>query len=263
MTPQLELTFLGTGTSHGIPMIACDCPVCRSDDPRDKRLRSSAAVRLPARDGLGERVILIDVSPEFRLAAVAHRLDRVDAIVLTHAHADHIMGLDDIRRYNDRQRGAIPCLALQDALDKARRCFAHADRPYQGDGWPSLDFRTIDRPFDLCGVTVTPIPLLHGSEAVLGYRIGKLAYCTDCSEIPPQSLELLRDLDVLVLDGLRYTPHPTHFNIAQALETIARLAPRRAYLTHMAHEILHARTSAELPEGVALAFDGLRVQASL
>lgn len=254
MSGSMEVLFLGTGTSHGVPMIACRCPVCTSDDPRDRRFRSSVAVRLA-----NGRVILIDAAPEFRLAAVAGGLDRVDAVLLTHAHADHLMGLDDLRRFNDVARAAIPCLGLPEDITIARRCFAHADRPYRGDGWPALEFGAIDGPRAMCGTTVTPVPLLHGRQKVLGFRIGDFAYCTDCSEIPPEGMAMLGGLDLLVLDGLRHTPHPTHFNIAGALAVIDALRPRRALLTHIAHEISHAKTSAELPPGVQLAWDGLRV----
>ena len=260
---RVELVFLGTGTSHGVPMIACDCPVCRSSDPRDKRFRTTAAVLLPDEPPTSGRVILIDASPELRLAAIANDIRRVDAILLTHSHADHIMGLDDIRRFNDIARASIDCFAQESALTVVRRCFAHADRPFLRDGWPSLNFQTIDSPREICGVTVTPVPLLHGRENILGFRIGKLAYCTDCNAIPPQSRPLLTGLDVLVLDGLRYTPHPTHFNLEAALRVVADLRPRRTLLTHVAHEILHAKTAAELPEGVELAYDGLRVTAEM
>ncbi len=259
----MEILFLGSGTSHGVPMIACDCAVCTSDDPRDKRFRSSIAVLLPPSEPTSGRAIVIDVAPEFRLPATAHNLPRVDAVLLTHSHADHIMGIDDLRRYNDIAKKSIDCLGDAENITIARRCFAHADRPFLNDGWPSMAFQVIERPTEICGVTVTPIPLLHGRQKVLGYRIGDLAYCTDCSEIPPQSLPLLADLDLLVLDGLRYTPHPTHFNIEQALAAVAKIRPRRALLTHIAHQIGHARTSAELPANVQLAYDELRVRVEL
>lgn len=263
MCESIELTFLGSGTSQGIPMIACRCGVCKSTDPRDRRNRSSVAIRLPARPGEASKVILIDVTPEFRLSCIREGLDRVDAVLLTHAHADHIMGMDDLRRFNDLLKRQIPCYASEPWLTLARRCFSYADHEYRQDGWPAIGFGVIDRPREVCGVTVVPVPLEHGSHMVLGYRIGKLAYCTDCSGIPDSSLALLADLDVLVLDGLRYSPHFAHFNIPQALETIGRLKPRRALLTHIAHEVLHAQASARLPAGVELAYDGLRVRATL
>lgn len=260
---SLELIFLGSGTSQGIPMIACRCPACRSADPRDHRNRASVAIRLPDRGLDGGKIILIDVAPEFRLSCIREDITRVDAILLTHAHADHIMGMDDIRRFNDMFKRQIPCFASENWLRLARQCFSYADHDYRSDGWPALGFQVIDKPREVCGLTVTPVPLDHGGELTLGYRIGNLAYCTDCSSIPASSLPLLAGLDVLVLDGLRYTPHPSHFNIPQALEVFARLKPRRAILTHIAHEVVHAPASALLPPGVEFAYDGLRVQATL
>lgn len=258
---NLEIIVLGSGTSPGVPMIGCDCSVCRSDDPRDKRCRASVAVRLPSGEPTRGRVILIDVSPEFRLAAVANRLERVDALLLTHAHADHIMGLDDLRRYNDMGRMTIPCYGNAETVDRTRDCFSYAEREFRHDGWPCVRFEVMDAPTDVCGARVTPVPLLHGRQEILGFRIGDFAYCTDCSGIPAPSRELLADLDVLIIDGLRYTPHPTHFNIAGALDAIADLRPRHAVLTHIAHEVSHAATSAELPDGVELAWDTMRLEA--
>jgi phosphoribosyl 1,2-cyclic phosphate phosphodiesterase len=260
MRDFLELTILGSGTSQGIPMIGCRCPVCRSDDPRDRRNRTCAALRLPSAERAAGRVILIDVPPEFRLSAIRDELDRVDAVLLTHAHADHLMGMDDLRRYNDMQQAQIPCYTSPRWLEVARNCFRYADHPFRRDGWPSLGFAAIEGPTEICGVTVTPLPLEHGQETVLGYRIGRLAYCTDCSAIPDSSLALLEGLDVLVLDALRYSPHFAHFNLAQAIEVIRRLKPQKAYLTHIAHEVLHAKASRQLPPGVELAYDGLRVR---
>jgi phosphoribosyl 1,2-cyclic phosphate phosphodiesterase len=267
VSESLEVIFLGTGTSHGIPMIGCDCPVCRSPDPRDRRYRTSVALRVPWPRGVrprvaptSERVILIDTPPEFRLAVIAARLPRVDAVLFTHAHADHILGLDDIRRYNNILGGTIPCYGNAPSLDKIRQCFGYAAQPYDSPDRPSVTLEAIAGPQEICGVTVRPVPLVHGRVAALGYRIGDFAYCTDCSEIPPESLRLLEGLDLLVLDALRYTPHPAHFNFQQALETVRLLRPRRALLTHIAHEVGHAAASAKLPEGVELAHDGLRVQ---
>ena len=244
-------------------MIGCDCPVCRSDDPRDRRFRASVAVSLPQGGPTGGRAILIDAAPELRLAAVACGLQRVDAVLLTHSHADHIIGLDDLRRYNNISGQTIPCYADAATLDVVRRCFGYALGPYEHPDRPSLSLETLDGPREICGATVIPVPLIHGRPRILGFRIGGLAYCTDCSAIPSESLPLLEDLDVLVLDALRYTPHPTHFNLAQALEAAGTLRARRTLLTHIAHEILHAKTSAELPPGVELAYDGLRATASM
>ena len=256
MSASLEVIVLGSGTSHGIPMIACDCAVCNSTDPRDRRCRASVAVRLS-----GGEVLLIDVSPEFRLAAVACGLDRLDAIALTHAHADHIMGLDDIRRFNTRQQASIPCYGNAQTLEIVERCFGYAVGPYRRAERPSVELIDAAEPFAVGDVKVTPIPLKHGRLDILGFRIGNFAYCTDCSEIPPASWPLLADLDVLMLDALRYTPHPTHLNLPAAVEVAGRLRPRRTVFTHLTHEISHAATSAELPAGMELAYDGMRFSA--
>lgn len=256
---MLELTFLGTGTSHGVPMIGCDCPVCRSDDPRDRRHRASVAVR--ARDGA---VILIDAAPELRLAAVACGLNRVDAICFTHAHADHIMGLDDIRRFNDLSGATIPCYSDAATRRRLREVFGYAEVSYEAAPTyrPSLRFEVIDSPTSIAGLEVVPVPLMHGNEPVLGFRIAAMAYCTDCSAIPPGAWELLEGLELLVLDALRHTPHPAHFNLTEALAVVARLRPQRTLLTHVTHELAHEATGRLLGENVALAYDGLRVAVS-
>ncbi len=256
---RIEITFLGTGTSHGVPMIGCDCEVCRSDDPRDKRNRTSVAVRTP--DG---RVILIDAAPELRLAAVACGLERVDAILFTHAHADHILGLDDVRRFNDLAGATIPCYGSAETIESIRRVFSYAEVEYDQAQThrPSLRFQPLaPGPREICGLEVTPVPLLHGREPILGFRIGRFAYCTDCSEIPPDSWGMLEGLDLLVLGALRPWPHPTHFSLSEALGTVYRLSPRRALLTHITHHLAHAKVSESLPGGVQLAFDGQSVLA--
>jgi len=257
---EIELTFLGTGTSHGVPMIACDCAVCRSDDPRDRRNRASVAIRTPDR-----RVILIDTAPELRLSAVARGIERADAILFTHAHADHIMGLDDVRRFNDVLGGALTCYGTPETLRRLRDVFDYAMKPFPAAGAdrPSLVLEPIDAASEICGVRVIPVPLRHGNAEILGFRIGQLAYCTDCSAIPAGSWDLLAGLDLLVLGALRHRPHPAHFNLAEALDVIRRLRPRRALLTHVTHELPHAATNAGLPTGVNLAYDGLAVRAPL
>lgn len=259
----MEMLFLGSGTSHGIPMIGCGCRVCRSADTRDRRLRASAAVFLPPQEPTRGRVLVIDVAPEFRLVAIANDLRRVDAVLFTHGHADHIMGLDDIRRYNNIMDCTIPGYADAVTVEVIKRCFGYALGPYNHPDRPSMSLEEIAAPREICGVTVTPVPLVHGRLPILGYRIGGLAYCTDCSHIPETSLAMLSGLDLLVLDALRHTPHPTHFNLQQALEIIGRIRPGRTLLTHIAHEIGHAECSARLPTGVEIAYDGLRVRVAM
>lgn len=252
---SLELVILGSGTSHGIPMIGCHCPVCTSDDPRDKRTRCSAVFRF---DG---RTILIDTSPELRLQCIANAVETVDAILFTHAHADHIVGLDDVRRFNWINRAPMTLYGSGETLAYLQRMFAYAFEhdPAYPSAKPDLRTETVRGPFELFGRTITPIPYQHGPTNVLGYRIGDLAYCPDCNFIAPDSQRLLRGLDALVLDALRRTPHPTHFNLEQAVDEARRIGAGRTFFTHIAHELKHAETNAELPTGMQLAHDGLRI----
>jgi phosphoribosyl 1,2-cyclic phosphate phosphodiesterase len=249
-----RITFLGTGTSTGIPMIGCGCAVCRSTDPRDKRLRPSIYVDVP-----GFARILVDTSTDLRLQALTHDITRVDAVLITHTHADHMMGLDDIRRFNHVQGGSIPFFATAESWETLRKTFFYVfdGMPRLGGGIPKIEARVIDGPFVVHGVEVVPVPLWHGRMPVLGFRFGTFAYLTDCNAIPDESWPLLRNLDTLVLDALRDKPHSTHFTIAEALEVVSRLVPKRAYFTHMTHDLGHAPTSARLPAGVELAYDGL------
>ena len=256
---MIRLTFLGTGTSHGVPMIACDCRVCTSPDPRNHRTRTSALVQY------NDRNVLIDTSQELRIQAIRNRISRVDALLFTHTHADHIHGIDDMRRYSQISKRPVPCYGTQQTLDTIRRVFDYAfiDTPV-GGGKPQFDLRVIDegRPFPLFGVDVRPVPVLHGETPVLGYRFNGLAYVTDTNRIPPASFELLKGLDVLVLDALRPAPHVTHFSIYQAIDVVDRLDPGRAYFVHMTHNVEHEQTSAYLRTvraNVSLAYDGLTI----
>jgi len=248
----MRVILLGTGTSHGVPMIACDCPVCTSADPCDRRTRTSALVETAG------RCLLIDTPPELRVQCLACGVRRVDAVLYTHGHTDHVAGLDDLRRFNALQRSRIDCYGDRATLEVLRQMFPYAfvDLPDYPSAKPDLRAVEVRGPFQACGVPVVPIPLMHGPMPVLGYRIGDFAYCTDCSAVPEASFELLGGLELLVLDGLRHRPHPTHFNLSQAVEVARRIGARRTRFTHIAHELPHAATNATLPAGMALAFDG-------
>jgi len=249
---RMRVIMLGTGTSHGIPMIGCDCPVCTSEDPHDRRTRSSIAVETAG------RCFLIDTAPELRVQCIANGIHRVDAVLFTHHHADHVVGLDDLRRFNELQQEPVPCYANERTAEALKRMFAYAfeDRPGYPSAKPRLQLELIRGPFEACGVPIVPIRLLHGTLPVLGFRFGRFAYCTDVSAIPPDSRALLEDLDVLVLDALRRRPHPTHFNLDQAVEAARAIGARQTFFTHIAHELPHASTNADLPDGMALGYDG-------
>jgi phosphoribosyl 1,2-cyclic phosphate phosphodiesterase len=253
----LQITFLGTGTSHGVPMIGCQCATCRSQDPRDHRTRPSVFIQTD--DG---GAILIDAGPDLRAQALVHDITRVDAIVFTHGHADHILGLDDVRRYNHIMKRPMACFADAQTVDDIRRMFGYVfdpDAP-KGGGLPQLELFRVDGPFCVGRQEVVPVPVLHGHRPIFGLRFGRFAYLTDCSGIPETSWSLLEDLDVVVLDALRERSHPTHFSIAEAIEAGRRIGATRTYFTHMCHDLPHAATCAKLPPGFELAYDGLQLR---
>ena len=246
--------MLGTGTSVGVPRIACDCAVCSSDDPRNHRLRCSLLI-----EDAGA-AILVDTPPDLRTQVLRHGLRQLDAVLFTHAHADHLHGLDDVRCFSISRGAPLPCYADQSTIERIRHVFDYAFHTHHASSVPQLELHTIDGPFSLLGLAVEPVPVLHGRLPVLAFRVGGFAYVTDCSSSPPASMRALRGLDVLVLDALRHREHPTHFNVTQALEVAAELTPGRTYLTHIAHDLDHATTNAALPDRVELAYDGLGLE---
>ena len=253
----MRVVFLGTGTSHGVPMIGCECAVCLSSDPRDSRTRTSVVVET----ALGA-TILVDTSPDLRTQALTRGVRRLDAILYTHAHADHVAGLDDVRRFNVTSGHPIPVYADASTLDEIRLRFGYAfdPRTAQGGGIPDLRLWTIAGAFGIGGQHIEPIPILHGQRPILGFRFGAFAYLTDCSGVPPSSIALLRGLDVLVLDALRRRPHPTHFSVDQAVEMAQAIGAGRTYFTHIAHDLGHLETCARLPPTMSLAYDGLELE---
>ena len=253
-----QLVLLGTGTSHGVPLIGCACATCRSADPRNQRTRCAVAVGLPKGN------LLIDTPPELRIQLVRERLGLVHAVVYTHAHADHLFGLDDLRIFPRYLGHELPICCEGEVEAAIRRSFAYAFDPavqeYPAGGIPKLSFQRIGpTPFEILGARVAPIRLLHGRMPILGFRFGNVAYCTDTNQIPPESMALLEGLDVLILDALRHEPHVTHYSLEEAVEIARRLAPRRTLFTHICHRLEHEATNRSLPPGMELAYDGLRI----
>ena len=252
------MILLGTGTSVGVPSIGCGCAVCRSDDPKNKRTRCSVIVGLP------EGNLLIDTSPDMRTQLLREQIGLVHAVAYTHEHADHLFGLDDLRLMQFYLGTAVPLYCEAHVEARIRQTFDYAfhDQAATHEGaTPKLRFQTIDtEPFSVLGASVTPIRLHHGPRFnVLGFRVAGVAYCTDTSEIPQESWAKLQGLEVLILDALRHRPHVTHFSLSQAIEVARRVGAKRTYFTHVSHDLDHAKTNAELPAGMELAYDGLRI----
>ena len=268
MDGGITVTVLGSGTSAGVPMIGCHCAVCTSSDPKDQRTRPSIVVSYDGHN------ILVDTTPELRLQAVREGLDRISAVVYTHAHADHIFGLDDVRRYNTLIKAPLPLYATAETMKILRHAFAYAfapppppppvldpNHPHKDAMYrPELAPMVIEGPFNLFGRTWIPVDMIHGRFHVLGFRIGNFAYCTDCNEIPPASRALLKDLDVLIIDALRPRPHPTHLSFEQAVAMVADLRPKRAYFTHLSHDMKHVDIESTLPPHVRVSYDGMKIE---
>jgi phosphoribosyl 1,2-cyclic phosphate phosphodiesterase len=266
MSDVVQLLVLGSGTSAGVPMIGCHCPVCTSPDPHDKRTRASVVISYGGPAGAKQTRVLVDTTPELRLQCITNDVHRIDAVVYTHAHADHVMGLDDCRRFNAVSGGPLDVWADDLTHETLQRCFGYAFTEPGADlkvFRPHLIPRTINGPFDIGGATWTPIPLMHGDLPVLGFRVGRAAYCTDVSFIPSSSYPLLEGLDVLVLDALQRKRHITHFSLEQAVVEAKKIGAKQTLFTHIAHGLAHAETNAELPDNIRLAYDGQRVTGRL
>ncbi|NND71136.1 MAG: MBL fold metallo-hydrolase [Rhodothermales bacterium] len=257
----MRVTLLGTGTSTGVPVIGCDCDVCTSEDPRDTRMRCSCLIEV---NGMS---LLIDSGPDFRQQALSYGIKRVDAVLYTHHHFDHVAGMDDLRPFLFGNRLPIPCYARPNTSSVLRKMYNYIFSDGSYPGVPRLELKDLCGPFSMTGryepkssITVTPIEVIHGELELYGYRIGDFAYVTDTNNIPDSSIEQLRNLDVLVLDALRDQPHPMHFTIDEAVQTATRIGAKKTYFIHMTHTVSHAATEKRLPENIHLAYDGLVVE---
>ena len=250
----MKITILGSGTSTGVPMVGCSCPVCSSDDPRDKRTRASIIVEAI------DKYILVDTSTDLRKQVIREKIPRIDAVLFTHPHADHIHGIDDLRGFHFIHKRVIPCFGRRETIDTLAGNFPYIFTGLTAAGYaPLLEAHIVSGPFALFGLTITPIPLVHGTMMSTGYRFGNFAYLTDLSLIPKPSMELLQGLDILLIDALRYTSHSNHLNIAGALSIVEQLKPGRTLFTHLTHEVFHA-DGKNLPPGVEFAYDGLKLE---
>lgn len=253
----MKITVLGSGTSQGVPIIGCKCPTCISSNPNDKRLRVSVFLEV------GGLKLLIDTSPDFRQQMLTNNITDVDAILYTHHHIDHIMGLDDIRQINQLHKKSVDIYGNETTIGHIKKTFSYVfdTDTFQGGGIPNIQTHILKyEPFEISGVAIIPIEYDHGPSKVWGYRINDFAYMTDCSNIPENEFEKLAGLKVLILDGLRYRPHPTHFSFAQAIEAAQKINAEKTYFTHITHDILHDEDNAKLPEGIELGYDGLVIE---
>jgi len=253
---KATLTVLGSGTSMGVPTLGCDCAVCRSKDPHDRRTRPSIMLEY------GNRIVLIDTTPDFYMQAVRENINHIDAVLYTHTHADHILGIDDLRPLSYHHKPEkLPLYARPDAAAFLRRMFSYIfDADYKFGGLAQLELHPIDGPVDVFGVRFEPVILIHGETQIYGYRFGSSAYLTDHSEIPESSMDQLQGLDILFLDALRHKPHPTHSTVKNSLAIVDRLKPKRAFFTHICHDLGHEATNANLPKHVRLAYDGMKLE---
>ncbi len=252
----MKIIILGSGTSQGVPVIGCGCEVCRSDDPRNKRTRASICVQTAS----GKNV-LVDTATELRLQAVRSDVSTVEMILYTHYHADHIHGLDDVRKFNQSAQGSIVCYADGPTAERLRRVFFYAfENDYSWGAIPHITLKPMPDELRLEEVRITPISLRHGTANILGFRFNDAAYLTDCNAVPPESIERLKGLKLLIIDALRHDWHPTHFSLGEALEAIERIGPERALLTHLSHDFDHEKVDSSLPPQVGLSYDGQVVE---
>jgi phosphoribosyl 1,2-cyclic phosphate phosphodiesterase len=266
---KATLTVLGSGTSMGVPTIGCDCAVCTSVDPHDRRTRPSIMVQWddPTAAGSVKRTALIDTTPDFREQVIREHVRKIDAIIYTHGHADHILGLDDVRPLSfPRVTGGtkIPLYASDNTARVLRSVFRYIfEADYKYGGLAQVELHPVNGPIDIFGATFTPMPVLHGDVPIEAFRFGSAAYLTDFSSIPEESMALLEGLDILFLDALRHHPHPTHSTVENSLKIVERLKPRRTFFTHISHDLPHEATNAALPDNVRLAHDGLKLEFEL
>lgn len=253
---KATLTVLGSGTSMGVPTIGCDCAVCHSSDPHDRRTRPSVLIEY------GGKYVMIDSTPDFREQAIREGIRRLDAVLYTHTHADHILGIDDLRPLSfEHKPNKLPLYARPEAVEVLRNMFRYIfDANYKFGGLPQVELRPISGPVELFGTCFEPVPVIHGDAEIYGFRFGTAAYLTDHSEVPESSLARLQDLDILFLDALRYTPHPTHSTVERSLRIVDRVKPKRAFFTHICHDLPHETTNGKLPPNVRLAYDGMKLE---
>jgi len=250
------LTVLGSGTSMGVPTIGCDCAVCHSSDPRDRRTRPSVLIEYAGQS------ILIDTTPDFREQAIREQIRKIDAVLYTHTHADHILGIDDLRPLSFRHKpGKLPLYARPEATEFLRSMFRYIfEADYKFGGLAQVELRPLQGPVDLFGARFEPVAVIHGDSEIYGFRFGSAAYLTDHSEIPEASFAQLQNLDILFLDALRYKPHPTHSTVGNSLRIVEQVQPKRAFFTHICHDLPHEATNAALPPHVRLSYDGMKLE---
>jgi phosphoribosyl 1,2-cyclic phosphate phosphodiesterase len=252
---KATLTVLGSGTSMGVPTIGCTCEVCHSSDPHDRRTRPSVLIEYSG------KVVLIDTTPDFREQAIREDITRIDAVLYTHSHADHILGIDDLRPLSYHRDGKIPLYARAEAAEYIRNMFRYIfDADYKFGGLARLELRPIAGSFDLFGAKVEPIAVIHGETEIFGFRLGSAAYLTDFSEIPEASFAQLEGLDILFLDGLRHKPHPTHSTVENSIRIADKVKAKRVFFTHICHDLPHEATNASLPPHVRLSYDGMKLE---